>query len=124
MVVNSWPSPVGDGSTDVSIEYEIDSTGSTLEDLVITIPMPMYFPIQMMLMTDLDPFLLSKRLMVIIKLLQRDSNGDLPSMRLRMVDWSLIFLETMQKDSSRLKFDIRLQRLFVPLMYDPRLGFC
>jgi coatomer subunit delta len=42
MVVNSWPSPVGDGSTDVSIEYEIDSTVSSLEDVVIIIPMPVY----------------------------------------------------------------------------------
>lgn len=97
--------------------------GSTLEDLVITIPMPLYCAIEIILMPDLDPFLLSKRLMVIIKSLLRDSNGDLPSMRSRMADWSLILLETMQRDSSLLKFDIRLQRLFVPLMYVP-LGFC
>jgi coatomer subunit delta len=42
LVVNSWPSPVGDGSTDVSIEYEVDSKGSSLEDVIITIPIPMY----------------------------------------------------------------------------------
>jgi len=41
MIVNSWPSPVGDGTTDVSIEYEIDNTESQLDDVVITIPMPM-----------------------------------------------------------------------------------
>ena len=41
-VVNIWPSPVGDGTTDVSIEYEIDSTGATLDDVVLTIPIPMY----------------------------------------------------------------------------------
>lgn len=40
-LVNSWPSPVGDGTTDVSIEYEVDSATSQLEDVVITIPMPM-----------------------------------------------------------------------------------
>ena len=43
MLVNSWPSPVGDGSTDVSIEYEIDSNASgSLENVVIIIPLPMY----------------------------------------------------------------------------------
>jgi len=41
-LVNSWPSPLGDGTTDVSIEYEVDSAASPLEDVVITIPMPMY----------------------------------------------------------------------------------
>jgi hypothetical protein len=45
MIVNNWPSPVGDGSTDVSIEYEVDSKTTTLEDVVITIPMPMYISI-------------------------------------------------------------------------------
>ena len=40
-----WPSPVGDGTTDVSIEYEIDSAGATLDDVVLTIPTPMY-PVQ------------------------------------------------------------------------------
>jgi len=43
VLVNSWPSPVGDGSTDVSIEYEIDSNASgSLENVVIIIPLPMY----------------------------------------------------------------------------------
>jgi len=41
-LVNMWPSPAGDGTTDVSIEYEIDSAGATLDDVVLTIPMPMY----------------------------------------------------------------------------------
>jgi hypothetical protein len=38
--VNMWPSPVGDGTMDVSIEYEIDG-GTVPEDLVVVIPMPM-----------------------------------------------------------------------------------
>ena len=42
VLVNSWPSPVGNGSTDVSIEYEIDSNASPLENVVIIIPLPMY----------------------------------------------------------------------------------
>ena len=41
MVVNSWPSPLGDGSVDVSIEYEVVEGVSNLQDVVITIPMPM-----------------------------------------------------------------------------------
>ena len=44
MIVNSWPSPIGDGTTDVSIEYEIDNAESQLDDVVITIPMPMWEP--------------------------------------------------------------------------------
>ena len=120
-----WPSPVGDGSTDVSIEYEIDTKGSALEDAVIIIPMPLFPPsFQTILMTDLDPFLLSRRWMVTIKLPQRDSNGDLLLMRLRMVDWSLMLLETMLRDSFLLKFDIGLQRPSALLMYDLNLGFC
>jgi len=35
---------VGDGSTDVNIEYEIDSNIAQLEDVVITVPMPMCVP--------------------------------------------------------------------------------
>jgi coatomer subunit delta len=35
-----WPSPVGDGSSDVNLEYEIDGSAATLEDVVITIPLP------------------------------------------------------------------------------------
>jgi hypothetical protein len=49
-LVNSWPSPVGDGSTDVSIEYEIDAKVMELENVVITIPMPMYAPESIVLM--------------------------------------------------------------------------
>lgn len=41
--VNSWPSLVGDGTMDVNIEYEIDSSNTTLENVVIVIPLPMYF---------------------------------------------------------------------------------
>ena len=41
MKVNMWPSPVGDGTTDVSIEYEVD--GDTVpEDLFVVIPLPLY----------------------------------------------------------------------------------
>lgn len=35
-----WPTPVGDGSTDVNIEYEVDGTSHSLDDVVITIPLP------------------------------------------------------------------------------------
>jgi hypothetical protein len=38
--VNMWPSPVGDGTMDVSIEYEVDG-GTVPEDLVVIIPVPM-----------------------------------------------------------------------------------
>lgn len=40
-LVNSWPSPVGDGTTDVNIEYEIDSSNATIENVAIIIPLPM-----------------------------------------------------------------------------------
>ena len=45
MIVNSWPSPVGDGSMDVSIEYEVADGNSTLQDVTIIIPMPMWAPL-------------------------------------------------------------------------------
>jgi hypothetical protein len=41
IAVISWPSPVGDGSTDISIEYEVDSGLGELQDVTITIPLPM-----------------------------------------------------------------------------------
>lgn len=41
MAVNFWPEPVGDGSTNVSIEYEVESKDSSLNDVVVTIPLPM-----------------------------------------------------------------------------------
>jgi hypothetical protein len=41
IAVNSWPSPVGDGSTDISIEYEVDSGLGELQDVTIRIPLPM-----------------------------------------------------------------------------------
>ena len=44
MIVNSWPTPVGDGSTDVNIEYEIDSSVAAIGDVVIIIPLPVYVP--------------------------------------------------------------------------------
>ena len=40
--MNNWPSPVGDGTTDVNIEYELDSSNVNLNDVVILIPLPVY----------------------------------------------------------------------------------
>jgi coatomer subunit delta len=40
--VNCWPSPLGDGTTDVNIEYEADLNKSSIEDVIITIPFPVY----------------------------------------------------------------------------------
>jgi coatomer subunit delta len=40
--VNSWPTPAGDGTTAVNIEYEVDSNSPPLEDVTIVIPLPMY----------------------------------------------------------------------------------
>jgi hypothetical protein len=42
MSVNCWPSPLGDGTTDVNIEYETESNTSMLEGVIITIPFPVY----------------------------------------------------------------------------------
>ena len=53
VLVNSWPSPVGDGSTDVSIEYEINSKDIMLEDVLITIPMPEYVPLPFIIDADM-----------------------------------------------------------------------
>ena len=38
--VTAWPTPSGDGSCDVNIEYEVENTDVTLYDLVISIPLP------------------------------------------------------------------------------------
>jgi hypothetical protein len=40
--VNCWPSPLGDGTSDVNIEYEVDLNKSSIEDVIITIPFPVY----------------------------------------------------------------------------------
>ena len=40
-VVNCWPSENGDGGCDVNIEYELENTKLELQDVVITIPLPM-----------------------------------------------------------------------------------
>lgn len=42
--VNCWPTPTGDGSTEVSIEYDLESDRLTLHELTITIPLPDAFP--------------------------------------------------------------------------------
>lgn len=38
--VNCWPTPTGDGTTEVNIEYDLESDKLTLHDLTIRIPMP------------------------------------------------------------------------------------
>ncbi|KAG8901394.1 hypothetical protein FRB99_005330 [Tulasnella sp. 403] len=43
-LVNCWPTPTGDGTTEVNIEYELESDKLTLHDLTITIPLPDGFP--------------------------------------------------------------------------------
>lgn len=40
-LVNCWPSENGDGGCDVNIEYELENTKLELQDVVITIPLPM-----------------------------------------------------------------------------------
>jgi hypothetical protein len=42
ILVNCWPSPLGDGTTDVNIEYETDVNKSSIDDVVIIIPFPVY----------------------------------------------------------------------------------
>jgi coatomer subunit delta len=44
LIVNCWPSPTGDGTTEVNIEYELESDGLTLHGLTISIPLPGGFP--------------------------------------------------------------------------------
>ena len=38
--VTCWPSPTGDGTVDVNIEYELENEGVNLYDVVISIPLP------------------------------------------------------------------------------------
>ncbi|KAG9009710.1 hypothetical protein FRB94_011565 [Tulasnella sp. JGI-2019a] len=38
--INCWPTPTGDGTTEVNIEYDLESERLTLHNLVITIPLP------------------------------------------------------------------------------------
>ncbi|ORX98913.1 clathrin adaptor, mu subunit [Basidiobolus meristosporus CBS 931.73] len=40
LAINCWPSPSGDGSCDVNIEYELLSDELELKDVVISIPIP------------------------------------------------------------------------------------
>lgn len=39
-LVNCWPSPSGEGSCDVTIEYELENKRLELKDVVISIPFP------------------------------------------------------------------------------------
>ncbi|PVU91035.1 hypothetical protein BB559_004343 [Furculomyces boomerangus] len=38
--INCWPSPTGDGTTEVNIEYELNNVGMELQDVIISIPLP------------------------------------------------------------------------------------
>ncbi len=38
--VNCWPTPRGDGTYDVNIEYELEATHMTLHNVTLTIPLP------------------------------------------------------------------------------------
>jgi hypothetical protein len=40
-LVNCWPSENGEGGCDVNIEYELENTKLELQDVTITIPLPM-----------------------------------------------------------------------------------
>ncbi|KAJ1980340.1 coatomer subunit delta [Dimargaris verticillata] len=40
ITINCWPTPTGDGTTDVNIEYELASTDLELKEVVIAIPLP------------------------------------------------------------------------------------
>ncbi|KAJ2157311.1 coatomer subunit delta [Coemansia sp. RSA 552] len=40
LTINCWPSPTGNGSVDVNIEYELNNTDLELEDVVVAIPIP------------------------------------------------------------------------------------
>lgn len=42
--VNCWPTPTGGGTTEVNIEYELESDRLKLHDLTISIPLPDGFP--------------------------------------------------------------------------------
>ncbi|CAG8647558.1 12369_t:CDS:10, partial [Acaulospora morrowiae] len=38
--INCWPSPAGDGTIDVNIEYELESENKEFKEVVISIPLP------------------------------------------------------------------------------------
>lgn len=38
--INCWPSPAGDGTCDVNIEYELEADHLELRDVVVSIPLP------------------------------------------------------------------------------------
>ncbi|KAF0434661.1 coatomer subunit delta [Gigaspora margarita] len=38
--INCWPSPAGDGTIDVNIEYELENENQEFKDVVISIPLP------------------------------------------------------------------------------------
>ncbi|KIO21890.1 hypothetical protein M407DRAFT_123121 [Tulasnella calospora MUT 4182] len=42
--INCWPTPTGDGTTEVNIEYELESDRLKLHDVTISIPLPDGFP--------------------------------------------------------------------------------
>lgn len=39
-LVNCWPSPTGEGTCDVTIEYELENKRMELKDVIISIPFP------------------------------------------------------------------------------------
>jgi hypothetical protein len=43
LIVNCWPSPSGDGTCEVNIEWELENKELELQDVVISIPLP-YVP--------------------------------------------------------------------------------
>jgi hypothetical protein len=63
---------------------------------------------------------MSKRLMAIIKSLPLALTGDLLSEKSRMGEWNSTSVETIQKDSSRLRSDIKHQRQCAQSRYLPR----
>lgn len=113
--VNCWPSPLGDGTTDVNIEYEADLNKSSIEDVIITIPFPVYESLKRMLILDLDQSRKSEKSMEITRSQLQVLSGGLLLKKLRMVDWSLILKAMMWKDSILWKSGIKLQSLFARL---------
>lgn len=39
-IVTCWPSPAGNGTCDVNVEYELENVDLELRDVVISIPLP------------------------------------------------------------------------------------
>jgi coatomer subunit delta len=39
-IVNCWPSPAGDGTYDVNVEYELMAEHLELKDVIVSIPLP------------------------------------------------------------------------------------